>query len=308
VKPEYQVAAERRYCVRISNKMSNLDPGIMAAIVAAITSVVTVVLGFLLRDRYFLTFKLEQEHKYEQRKALKQILSKNKIQLLNCCESLNFRLWNFSTHYKDKWHDVSGCYDRPKDYYFRSFVYRFVAVFAWVKKIEKEMVYLDTTIATAKDMEFVKFLRLFPQTMCDLILFKEFEYDPNCQKDHFFADYFGQMSESFINGDSVCSVSEYEEHFQELGEGLNHVCRFIDGMSPDEDRLRWDRLQILHIVWMAFINTFGYDFQRTEEDKFKEIISKPRRTKLVANFVEMLEKNQLSKQKEFKWMIGVLNG
>lgn len=295
---------------RIPNKVNNLDPSIIAAIVAAITSAITLALSLLFKslwEKHFHTFKLEEEYKYEQRKALKAILSKNKIQLLNSCESLSFRLWNFAIHYKDKWHCVSGNYVSG-GYYFTSFVYRFVAVFSWVKKIEKEMVYLDTTIATAKDMEFLKFLRLFPQLMCDLILFKGFEYDDNYQKDHFFTNNFDHMSESLIKENSVYSFSEYEQHCRELKEDLECACLFIDGMSPDEERLRWDRLQILHIVLMVFLNTFGYDFQRTEGDKFNEIINKPRKSRLISNFTGMLDKNKLSNQKEFKRIINVLKG
>lgn len=288
--------------------MSNLDPKIIAAIVAAVTSIVTICISLLFRsfwDKHFHVFKLEEEYKYEQRKKLKDILSRNKIQLLNSCESLNFRLWNFTTHYKDKWHYVSGKYDCG-GYYFTSFVYRFIAVFSWIKKIETEMVYLDTTIATKNDMEFIKFLRLFPQLLCDLTLFKGFDYDSNYQTDHFFANNLDYMSESIIKGKSIYTYPEFERKMKELEEPISHVCCFIDGISPDEDRLRWDRLQVFHVVLMVFLNTYGYDFQKTSNDKFREIINSPRKSRLLNNFIEMVERNKLSKQKEFRKVIKIL--
>ena len=288
--------------------MSNVDPNIIAALVAAGTSVIILGISFIFKsfwDKYFLIFKLDQEYKYEQRKKLKEILSKSKIQLLNSCESLNFRLWNFTTHYRDKWHSVNGDYNCG-GYYFTSFVYRFIVVFAWIRKIEKEMVYLDTTIATKKDMEFIKFLRLFPQVLCDVMLFSGFDYDPNVQKDHFFVHNLEHMSESIIKDDSVYIYPEFEKHFKEIQENINHACYFIDGISPDEDRLRWDRLQILHITIMIFLNTFGYDFQKTSDDKFKELIGKPRKSRLIRNFIEMIKRNKLSKQREFKHILKII--
>jgi len=112
--------------------MGNLDAAVVAAIVAALTSIATLLisLGFrTLWEKHFHVFKLREEYKYEQRKKLKEILSRNKIQLLNSSESLNRRLWNFTSNYKERWHNASGNYG-DAGYYFRSFVYRFAAVFA----------------------------------------------------------------------------------------------------------------------------------------------------------------------------------
>ena len=288
--------------------MANLDPKIVAAIIAAITSIVILVVSFIFKSlyqRHFHTFKLEQEYRYEQRKKLKEILSRNKIQLLNSCESLDFRLWNFTTHYKDNWHEVGGKYTTG-GYYFKSFVYRFVRVFSWIRKIEDEMVYLDTTIATRSDMEFLKYLRLFPQLLCDLSLFEGFDYDPNYQKDHIFTNNFERMSQCMIKENSIYTYPQFEEEFGVLKEDLFHACKFIDGLSPDEDRLRWDRLQVLHIALTAFLNSFGYDFQKASDEKIEELINQPRKSRLIANFVQLIKRNKLDKQKEFKKVIKVI--
>ena len=115
------------------------------------------------------------------------------------------------------------------------------------------------------------------------------------------------MAECIIKGESIYTFPEFEQYFKELQEHVCHACRFIDGISPEEDRLRWDRLQVFHIAVMVFLNAFGYDFQKTPDEKFKEIINSPRKNKLIPNFIEMIERNRLSKQKEFKRTLSIIN-
>jgi hypothetical protein len=295
--------------------MVNLDPRVISGLIAFGTAMITIFAAPKVKsyfEKRFYLFKLETEYNYEQRKKLKGILSKSKIQLLNACESLNDRLWNFTTHYKDNWHNVQGKYNNKERYYFNSFVYRFVSVFSWIKKIEDEMVYLDTTIATKEDMDFVKFLRLFPLLVCDVhTLFKRFSYDPFEEKDHFFRHNLEVMAQCLIEDKdkdkSICTFSQFQEKLDEYMERLHSACKFIDGVSPDEeDGLRWDRLQVLHIALIAFINSFGYDFQRTSDDEIKGLLGEPRKSKLIANFVELVDKNGLSKQKELENIIRVI--
>ncbi len=281
-----------------------------AALIAFLTTIVTLSLSYLLKflwERHFHVFKLEAEYKYEQRKKIKDILSKNKMQLLNCCESLNHRLWNFSDNHSKYWHKVNGDYCDSRAYYFNSFVYRLMAVFAWIRKIEEEMIYLDTTIASKEDMEFIKFLRVFPEIMYDIdLLFKGYDYDANYQTDHFFRNNLETMAGALFQGDSVCTFAQFENRLASYSEHLRPVCQYVDGISPTENRLRWDRLQVLHVATMVFLNSYGYDFQRTTADKLRTIIKKPRRSKLLANFADLLERNSLASQKEFKRTIRVL--
>lgn len=286
--------------------MGNLDPRIVAAIIAAITSVITLVLSLVFKslfEKYFYEFKLGMEYKYEQRKKIKSILSKNKIQLLNSCESLNHRLWNFTAHYQDKWHFVSGQYSETNNYYFNSFVYRLMCVFAWIKKTEDEMVYLDTTTALREDMEFIKYLRILPQLFYDVALFKDLPYDDFYETDHFFRQNLEKMAQCLINGDAVCTYSQFELDLDKYAKELRTACRFIDGLSPDENRLRWDRLQLFHLTLIAFLNSFGYDFQVTSDDKIRNLLSRQRNNKLIDNYVELLERNKIVNQKAFKKII-----
>jgi hypothetical protein len=285
----------------------NLAPQVVAAIVAAATSVATLLVSSLFKafyEKHFHLFKLEAEHRYEQRKKIKEILSKNKIQLLNCAESLNHRLWNFSENYKENWHKLDGAFKNiSKSYYFSSFVYRMVVFFSWIRKIEQEMVYLDTTISTKEDLDFIKYLRLLPQVFCDLYLFEGFDYDKNYASDHFFKNDFELMADCLTKEGEICDFAEFEKSFSKHLPYLKSMCLFLDGISPDESRLRWDRLQMFHISLMAFINTFGYDFQYTSKDKIRRIVSSPRKSKLINNYIGLLERDKIHRQKELKKVI-----
>ena len=81
---------------------SNLNSTIQAGIISAIVALLTTILSLLTKgwiEKKIHVNKLETEHKYEQQKGLKNLLSKNKMQLLNISEQLNHRLWNYIENY-----------------------------------------------------------------------------------------------------------------------------------------------------------------------------------------------------------------
>ncbi|MFC1942146.1 hypothetical protein ACFLWU_02895, partial [Chloroflexota bacterium] len=192
-------------------------------------------------------------------------------------------------------------------YYFESFVYRMTKVFSLIKAIEDEMVYMDTTIALKDDMEFIKFLRLFPQLMSNLQLFDGFDYDPFYQKDHIFKDNLDNMAQSLVKDDDICGFLEFGNNFSQYMSELEYMCRFIDGMSPDEDRLRWDRLQVFHLAVMVFLNSFGYDFQYTNEEKVNDLLNRIRKNRIADNFIKLVDMHVLADQKEFKKIIKLIS-
>jgi hypothetical protein len=76
---------------------------------------------------------------------------------------------------------------------------------------------------------------------------------------------------------------------------------FLSGMDPEEPRLRWDRLQALHYILLMFLNSYGYDFQRTSVKKVKSLLSRaPRRKKTIANMRHMIQEMFLGKHSEVK--------
>jgi hypothetical protein len=286
------------------------NPNIVAALIAAAVSVITVLLGFFFKawfERHFLIFKLESEHRYEQKKRIKEVLARYKTQLLDAGETLNHRLWNFSENYTENWHALPKSGDLSKHYYLASFVYRLLAFFAWVRQVESKMVHLDTTIASKGDLNFVKFLRLLTQTLCDLELFSGLEYDKSRATDHFFHNSFLHMCECFLRDDEVISFTEFRGNKGKYSDEAAPMVRFVGDMNPDEARLRWDRLQAFHYVLLMFMNSYGYDFQYTDKLKVRELIARqPRPNRVVGNLSALLSRMHLHQQKEVKRVLEAL--
>ncbi|QSB41860.1 hypothetical protein JTY93_11205 [Pseudomonas hygromyciniae] len=78
--------------------MEFTDPKVQSALIAAAVTIATLLLRAITKpiwERNFHKFKLESDYTYDQRKKVKEAISKHKVPLLNSAESLNHRLWNF---------------------------------------------------------------------------------------------------------------------------------------------------------------------------------------------------------------------
>ncbi len=252
-------------------------------------------------------FKLGAEHKYEQRKKIKEVISKYKIRLLDSAESLNHRMWNFNENYKKMWHTHKMEGNEEEKYYLYSFVYRILVFFSWCNNTEKEMIYLDSTVAGERDLEFVKFLKVLPQVMCDTILFDGLEYNNSHSTDHFFKNDFITIVEQMMNEEKIISFEEFNEKINAGENSFIKVVNFISEISPDEeDRLRWYRLQIMHYSILIFLNNFGYDFQYTNISRITELKNFHKENPTINNFEKIMVKISLNTNKEVKLIIDEL--
>jgi len=275
---------------------------VFPAVISAITTVIVFFLTLITKryvDTRILSSKLETEHKFDQRKKIKEVLAKYKVHLLTACEDMKYRLWNFSSNHSKNWIDVKGDY-KQEDYFFHSTVYRLLCVFAWIKKINKEMIYLDTTIATKEDLYFIKFLRAFPNIFCDLTFIVGPNADGSYAIDHFFRINFDLLPDSIMSNNEINSYSEYKKSLPTIYNQIEELYRYIDGISPTEMRMRWDRLHLFHLTLITFLNCYGYDFQQTSDKKIKEVLTIPKTSKYLKNYFTFLAEYRLDKNKEVK--------
>ena len=290
--------------------MNLKDPKIITVLISSVVSIVTVLLSFFFKalfEKHFFIFKLDAEHHYEQKKRVKEIIAKHKTQLLNSAETLNHRLWNFADNYKYNWHKADDINSLQEHYYLASFSYRMLAFFSWIHKVDSEMVYLDTTIASRKDLNLIKFLRIFSQIMCDVVLFKGLHYDESYAMDHFFRNDFDNMCEILWQNDGVITYSDFTNQKRDYINETIQMTKFLNGIDPEEERLRWDRLQVLHYLLLMFLNTYGYDFQYTDKEKIISLVKKStRQNKTISNFHHMLYRVKLDQIKEVKRTLAVL--
>ncbi len=287
------------------------SPQAIAAIVSAVTSIAVLCLTLFTKnfiEKKLLIFKLDTEHKFEQRKKIKNVLATNKSHLLNACENLNHRLWNFYTEDHYSWLVINGNYSDPEFYYFHSFVYRILAVKVWMHKIHTELIHLDTTIATKEDLELIKFMRFYGRIFSDTAFFKDYTHNYQIEHDHIFKNNLDELYECIIRDDKILSYDEYLKKITELTDSkLTVFYKLIDGVRPNEvDRHRWEWFQILKMLNLAFLNAYGYDYQQTSDKKMLHAIKTPQRSKFYANFIFLLKEHKLENQKEIKHLIKLL--
>ena len=77
-----------------------------------------------------------------------------------------------------------------------------------------------------------------------------------------------------------------------------YIIDFISGISPNEERLRWFRLQAMHYALLMFINTFGYDFQYTGSSRITELKKMHKDNPTIKNLEKILSKIKLQENKE----------
>jgi hypothetical protein len=278
---------------------------VFPAVISAITTVIVFFLTLFTKryiDTRILSSKLETEHKFDQRKKIKEALAKYKVHLLTACEDMNHRLWNFSSSHSRKWIDVKGDYS-SEQYFFHSTVYRILCVFAWIKKINKEMVYLDTTIATKEDLYFIKFLRVFPNVFCDLTFLVGPGADGSHAIDHFFRTNFDLFPDSIMSNNEIISYSEYKKNLPTISKQIESLYQYMDSISPVEMRMRWDRLHLFHLTLITFLNCYGYDFQQTSDKKINKVLTIPKISKYLENYFVLLTEYRLDQNKEVKRLL-----
>jgi hypothetical protein len=283
---------------------TSVKVAVIAALTALATSLITIahsLFGAPLKywlEKGALRNKLAIEYEYEQRKNLRELIGKYQGRMLEAAETLNHRLWNLYTNQDKGWLDAQADY-RNGGYYHSSFVYRFLNFYALARRFESEAVLIDSRIAEKKDMDFLKFVKALAWAVCDVALFHNIEYDTMYSTDHFFRDRLREVCDS-------CMVDEKFLGHEELRSVLLNtsdsdiVFRFFDGLKRNEPRLRWDRLVTVHLLLLAFVNSFGYDMQKSTPQQFVDVTLQANNAQVLRNLASWLPKLGLQQNKSAK--------
>lgn len=242
--------------------------------------------------------KAKVEYEYEQRKKQRELTGAFRGGILSAANSLMQRQWNLYRNRDQNWLNVEGGYDRA-GYYFPSTVYRFLCLFGLIRQLEAEAILLDVRIAEKTEFVFLNYVAVLHWVMTDVALFDGIEYDKATSKDHFFSDNFRVYAEMCVNEGKLLNFEEFKSGPYASGE-LLPVLRFFDGLRADELRLRWDRLVALHLILMAFVNTFGYNRQRSSQQQFVDASVQIRNKEILRNLVNWLERHDLGRDREAK--------
>jgi hypothetical protein len=287
--------------------MNFTEPKIQAALVAAVVTISVLILKGISKpiwEKYFHTFKLESDYNFEQKKKVKEAISLHKVALLNAAESLNHRMWNFSKNAGEGWHRLDDDYEISDKYYLQSFCYRFLLFFSICREIEKEMVYLDSTVSTSTDLTFIKYIKLFPQLLCDVSIFKGIEYDKSKDTDHFYSDDFKALLKKMNSDKKLLEFEEFKS--LNLESDFGKVVQYFSGISFEKNCLRWQVLNSFHFILMAFVNDFGYDFQVTNKKQLNELAEDLPINSISKNLESFIKRSRLDKNKNIKMAMKAL--
>jgi hypothetical protein len=278
-----------------------VDPNVL---VAAGTAILTSVLSFVVAgnvEKRVTESHVEVQHRHAQQAELKRIISKNKMRLLTAAESLNHRMWNFGDNHHQGWMRVDGLYT-PDNYYFLSFAFRLITFYALIRRIDQDLIYVDATTADKRDLLFIKYIRSLPQILTDISLLNGKGYDSNFANDHFFRNHLEIALDAVLGGENpVVDYGVFCDGLPDVTDRFRPIFVWLDGISPCElNRYRWDLLQLMHLLLIAFLNEFGYDFMRTDSSKIRDLLARTRENRLLDNFAAFVKRNQLARTKEIK--------
>lgn len=267
--------------------------GVMSSLVAWMFGV--------LSKRWEIRDKVKVDYNHDQRKALFELIGQYKGRLVLHANTFSFRQWNIYKNEQHGWltQKPGGNLD---GYYFKSTVYRFLSLYCFVHKLDAEAILLDPQIARTSDFSLLKYIAAMRWVMTDPSLFADINYDESKPTDHFYTDELREHAQVCWEDDKLTSFEKFKAGpFQ--GAALQPVLNFFDGLSKGEPRLRWDRLVALHLVLLAFVNSFGYDWQYSDKKKFEEVASKFNHRTVLVNLVHWLGRHHLDEDDQVKQII-----
>lgn len=263
--------------------------------------VLTFISGWITKviyERYTLNFKLRKEFEFEQKKKLKEEIAQNKMRLLNSAEELNHRLWNFSQNVGENWHQVSrNDWNTNEQYYLKSFVYRFLKFLYWNIRTERDTVSIDTTIAEKQDILFLKYIKTFKDIFTDVDLLKELNYNKAHNTNHFFKNDIDDYCILVTQGGEVLSFENFKKVLDREYQTLEKVINYFSMVQNSDDDKSLNVLRVCHLLIIQFLNTFGHDYQKTDDDKIKKVTSfyKPK-LKIKNGMIEFIRKSKLERE------------
>jgi hypothetical protein len=271
--------------------------GIPVAIFAAVVGGVLTIGGILLSGRAE-ALKLQSQYRHKERTRLRELIGDFHGRMLETAIDWDRRMWQL---YADDgiWlrkEDGSPFerddYARGDQYLFRSYVFRFLSLCAIARKFETQAIYIDAQekIARKRDLEFYKYAKalLWAMTHADLT-----PQDGMPGRDHFPNDQFrplldlcyrqdGEHLPATTAGDNdvifdfrrfgafARGITELDDNATQEWLDMRKAFDYFNGLKRDdrtaaeEPRYRWDRLVVLHLLAVGFIDTFGYEWQRKD--------------------------------------------
>lgn len=288
--------------------IAGLSDELSAVILASVTALVTTLAASPARlfvEKRLQRSQVEIEYEHEQRKALRGKIGIYHGRLLEAALDLNYRLVNLRLNWAAGWLSLNGAYRAPAGHhhYFRTTAFRFIRLAGLAHRFEREAIVVDGRIATKAEKAFVRYPQAFRWVMTDVALFKGLAYDLSESDAHFFTDQLRQLcSEAWEDAEEI-EFSQLESRIV-ASDVFDDLLCYFDGLEPE--LLKWDRLMSLQLLLMAFINTFGYEYQRSDRGHFDEVVDAIAHVEVVDAMRFWIPKLGLGEDRGSKDLLGAL--
>lgn len=283
----------------------DFPPAVAAAIVAAIVSVATTVLSSPLRiwiERHLLRDKLSVEYLNDERKKFRSLVGKYHGRILEAGQDLNFRLWNIHHNAAKGWLRVTR-YDGDA-YYFNTTIYRFLNFLYYLRRYQKDAVYLDARTADEADFLFRVYVKAFFWILTDARIFENLEYDPTYATAHFLSDLLKRTCDQCGVQTDPNMFVDHIEFEKRILSNMDHrfILEFFNDLQSSKQPLRWDRLAVFHTLLLCFLNRFGYATDRSSDKQMKEILAGVRNAEVIRNVIRFSDRLGFGSDREFsRW-------
>jgi hypothetical protein len=289
--------------------MEQLTTAAIAALTAFGSTVAATPVRYLI-DKRLNRNKEQLAYEYAQRRELAALVAKFHGRLLDEGDALHQRLLDIWRFEDKSWLDLQGDYDndngrRP---YFFTTVYRFVSFAALGSGFERGVLYLDERLAAPRDLLLHSYVRALRWAVTDTRVFAGLGYDFSRGRDHLYRDLYRSTCEAILTSDANANELHYRE-FEALvddGRSMRHVLEFFDGLNPQEERLRWDRLVVFDLLLMSMLSAVGYRSMDCGEEHLKQVAAELRHPQIALNLLEWLPALGLASHPEGKLLATAL--
>jgi len=287
-----------------------LPTEMQSAIISASVTIILFVIGGLAKfiyEKHSLNYKMKREYYFEQRKKIKEILSKSKTPLIKSAEELNYRLWNLTSHIDERWHNVKEENWKEKEkYYLRSSTYRLISFFFWTLKAEESIYSFDLKQADKQDALYLKYIKTLKHFFCERELLDELGYPVGSCSNHFYKDDLVKYCSYIQENNGTIDFKTFEEKFQKNYESIRDVVVYITNIESDPSNLNYNALKAFHLFLMLFLNKYGLDYHFTDKNKLIGLMQgKYKDIKIKRGLYSFLERNKVLT--ESKLIIDSLN-
>ncbi len=212
----------------------------------------------------------DRAFRYERRKEIRAVLGEYDGRLIEAASDLHARFRNLWTADPD-WLEAS----RPNSegYFYRSTVYRFLSLYRLIAALERRAIFFDRELTPASERCFLLYAKALELAATDSRLFGDAVYDANIPSDHFFRDQLRTLSSVDVPEGEPLTFEFFVENIVGAAK-YDALFEFFAGFGEASTPLRWDRIIVIELLLMAFLDTAGFaEFHKSGAQDFENTLN-----------------------------------